>query len=63
MATTPKIYAITNNKTQDTRLVQTSNRHQALAHVAKSDFTVELADQFMLVALVSKGVKVETPLA
>lgn len=56
-----KIYAVTNRKTGEVRLVRTGNRHRALSYAAKNEFFVDLAKQALLVDLLTKGVKVEEP--
>ena len=53
-----RIYIIGNG--QDIRLVRATHRAQALAHVAKSSFTVQVANQDQLVAALTGGVKVES---
>jgi hypothetical protein len=42
-----------------TRLVRSATPHQAISHVAHSQFTVRVPTQDELVAAVSKGVTVE----
>lgn len=53
-----RIYIIANG--QDVRLVRATHRAQALAHVAKSSFSVSVATQDQLVAALTGGTKVES---
>lgn len=57
MATTTRIYSVTSP--QGKRLVRAVSRHQAIGHVARSTFQVEVADSETLVELVGSGIKVE----
>lgn len=58
MATTTRIYII-GSLDGSTRLVRATTPHQALSHVAHSQFTVRVPTQDELVAAVGKGVTVE----
>lgn len=53
-----RIYAIT-DQNGHTRLVRATTTAQGLRHVAKDEYSVKVATQDELVALVSDGVKVE----
>jgi len=55
---TGRIYAVYHGT--DARLVRAANRSQALAHVAKTAFNINVASQDDLVTLLGKGTKVET---
>ena len=56
--TTTRIYRVNDGKTD--RLIRATHPGPALAHVAKSAFTVRVATQDDLEALFAAGVKVET---
>lgn len=58
MATNTRIY-IVGSSDGKTRLVRASTPHQAISHVAHSNFTVRVPTQDELVAAVSQGVTVE----
>jgi hypothetical protein len=58
MATNTRIY-IVGSLDGSTRLVRATTPHQAISHVAHSQFTVRVPTQDELVAAVSKGVTVE----
>jgi hypothetical protein len=58
MATNTRIY-IVGSLDGTTRLVRATTPHQAISHVAHSQFTVRVPTQDELVAAVSKGVTVE----
>lgn len=45
---------------QEVRLVRAHHRSQALAHVAKSMLTINVANQDQLVSALTKGVTVES---
>lgn len=53
-----RIYTVASNDGV-TRLVRASTPHQAISHVAHSQFTVRVPTQDELIAAVSKGVSVE----
>jgi len=55
---TIRIYVVRDDK-QGTRLVRAGHPAQALSHVAKSTYTVCVADQETLVRLLGAGVQVE----
>ena len=59
MATTTRIY-IVGSSDGTTRLVRASTPHQAISHVAHSNFTVRVPTQDELVSAVSNGVSVES---
>lgn len=56
MATT-RIYAVTNQ--QGTRLVEASNKSQAINHVARDTIKAEVAEQLTLINLTKSGFNVE----
>ena len=58
MATNTRIY-IVGSLDGTIRLVRASTPHQAISHVAHSQFTVRVPTQDELVGAVSKGVTVE----
>ena len=58
MATNSRIY-IVGSLDGTMRLVRASTPHQAISHVAHSQFTVRVPTQDELVAAVTKGVTVE----
>jgi hypothetical protein len=58
MATATRIY-IVGSLDGSIRLVRATTPHQALSHIAHSQFTVRVPTQDELVAAVSKGVTVE----
>jgi hypothetical protein len=58
MATTTRIYIVGSNDGV-IRLVRALNPHQAISHVAHSQFTVRVPTQDELIAAISKGVTVE----
>lgn len=58
MATSTRIYTV-GSLDGTIRLVRASTPHQAISHVAHSQFTVRVPTQDELVAAVSKGVTVE----
>ena len=58
MPTETRIYTVTNTTTGAESLVRATHRAQALSHVAKATFAIEVATQDKLVALVSAGAKV-----
>ena len=58
MATNTRIY-IVGSLDNTIRLVRASPPHQAISHVAHSQFTVRVPTQDELVGAVSKGVTVE----
>ena len=58
MATNTRIY-IVGSLDGTTRLVRATTPHQAISHVAHSQFTVRVPTQDELVTAVSKGVTVE----
>ena len=52
-----RIYAVYNNKTA--RLIRAKTKSQAIAHVAQTEFNVNVASQDELITLLNLGVKVE----
>jgi hypothetical protein len=58
MATATRIYTV-GSTDGAIRLVRASSPHQAISHVAHSQFTVRVPTQDELVSAVSKGVTVE----
>jgi len=54
-----RIYAVTRKGHGTLRLVKATNWAQALRHVAKDEYTVDVAEQDQLVEAVNRGVKVE----
>ena len=54
-----RIYSVTDGATAITRLVRAANQAQALSHVARSTFSVQVASQNELVAQLQSGTKVE----
>lgn len=60
MSTTTRIYVVHSVAVGGPRLVWASHPAHALRHVADSLFTVKVATQEELVALIGKGVKVES---
>jgi hypothetical protein len=54
-----RIYEVKNKETGVCRLVRASSRAQAVGHVARNSFDVEVASQDTLVNVVGMGVKVE----
>jgi len=54
-----RIYAVTRKGHGTLRLVKASNWAQALRHVAKDEYEVDVAEQDQLVEAVNRGVKVE----
>ena len=58
MATNTRIYLV-GSLDGSVRLVRASTPHQAISHVAHSQFTVRVPTQDELVGAVSKGVTVE----
>ena len=58
MATNTRIYLV-GSLDGSVRLVRASTPHQAISHVAHSQFTVRVPTQDELVGAVSKGITVE----
>lgn len=58
MATTTRIYLV-GSLDGSVRLVRAATPHQAISHVAHSQFTVRVPTQDELVGAVSKGISVE----
>jgi hypothetical protein len=58
MATTTRIYIIGSNDGV-VRLVRAQNPHQAISHVAHTQFTVRVPTQDELIEAIGKGVAVE----
>jgi hypothetical protein len=56
--TPTKLYVVEDSH-GDARLVRARTRPQAMAHVAKSEFSTRLASQDDLVAMIGKGIKPE----
>jgi len=54
-----RIYAVTRKGHGTLRLVKATNWAQALRHVAKDEYAVDVAEQDQLVEAVNRGVKVE----
>jgi hypothetical protein len=54
-----RIYAVTRKGHGTLRLVKAGNWAQALRHVAKDEYAVDVAEQDQLVEAVNRGVKVE----
>lgn len=62
MATTNRIYTVTNNLGQK-RLVRTYSPSAAIAHVARSVLAAHVATADELIDLTKVGIEVETPAA
>lgn len=58
MATATRIY-IVGSVSGDVRLVRAANPHQAISHVAHSQFTVRVPTQDELINAIGKGASVE----
>lgn len=55
-----RIYVVTNNATQEQRLIRASNRADAVRYASRTSFSVDAASQEDLVKLLPKGVQIET---
>lgn len=58
MASGQRIYVVT-DKQMNKRLILAAVRSQAISHVAKSEYQVNVASQTELVDLIQQGVQVE----
>lgn len=58
--TPARIYVVQDNETNEKTLVRAANQAQAVRHVVKHRFAVELASQDVLVELLGIGETVET---
>lgn len=63
MSTPTRIYVVKDTDLHSRTLVRASSQAQAVRHVTKSRFEVEVASQDTIVSLMEAGLKVETAAA